>query len=668
MSSYKDILIFCTSDICRTIISAAELHGLRFITAESDLDFARRLSEEPDAAIISYDRAHEGVLESFRSAGMHIPVAIVADPEKPEYITALLKEGFTSFLPVNDLQGSLNKFLEPVLFTGKKPDVLIKTLNRLKNLAGKVSEGIIIMDDYRKVGYVNSAAERILGIDKTDLIGKGIDDIFLAHPFEAHKRHEEHLFIEDYEFETVRGKKLHMDITCSANYENGEFAGAVLIFSKISVSVMDRQKELELLKYQQRYHSTQQSMAFKKQMLILKDEVSNVLAGDFVVETYFKPLDVLSGDIYGSINIHDGRYLFYIIDAMGKGLSASVTALQSSSFINHSLELSLVKNDFDMNRTLTSFLHYIRDRLMDEEALCVVFALYDSPEQTLTIANYGMPPVYMAKNDGTVSMIRANNLPVMRCIAERNFSQYSLKDVDKFMIMSDGLIETTTTEQGLYADHLKEHLSKAVTKKHFLSMVNKEINSNEDDITFFFIRKNTMDDSNSICYSAKTTLDDITKLSSMVTDRMRGDGISESDIGTIEYAMSEILMNALEHGNIGLGFEEKQELIASGDYDKYLKDSTSAPSSVKEKIITVSYQYVPKHNDCDGYVEISIQDEGMGFAPASLFKYHSFDGNLCHVDTKTYNGRGIFITDTLMDGLFYNEKGNCAYIVKLIQD
>lgn len=57
---------------------------------------------------------------------------------------------------------------------------------------------------------------------------------------------------------------------------------------------------------------------------------------------------------------------------MGKGLSASVTALQSTSFINHSLELSILKLDFDLNRTITSFLHYIRDRLMEEEALCLV--------------------------------------------------------------------------------------------------------------------------------------------------------------------------------------------------------------------------------------------------------------------------------------------------------
>ncbi len=105
---------------------------------------------------------------------------------------------------------------------------------------------------------------------------------------------------------------------------------------------------------------------------------------------------------------------------MGKGLSASVTALQSSSFINHSLEMSILKNDFDLSRTLSSFLHYIRDRLMDEEALCAAFALLDTNENTITISNYGLPPpVYLVDAENNIQTIRPNNLPIMRCIAQK---------------------------------------------------------------------------------------------------------------------------------------------------------------------------------------------------------------------------------------------------------
>lgn len=667
MKSYRNILLFCDEKTAEVIAGCSEIPGISFIKAKDINEFSAGLEKNPDAVIVAHEKACAESLETIRKAEISSKTAVLLNGENTQ-ISSMLDSGIHSFLSTQNLCSPLNSFLENIVLLGKKPDILMRTLNRLKNLANNTSEGIIILDDNAQVSYANSSVLSILNMEKSDVMKKTVDEIFYVHPLDLCPGEKNPVYLENYDFETSNGQKLKLNCTCSVNYENESFAGVVLIFSPVSSTVMDKQRELELLKYQQRYHSSQQTMAFKKQMLVLKDDVSNVMAGDFAVETYFKPLDVLSGDIYGSINIKDGRYLFYIVDAMGKGLSASVTSLQSSSFINHSLELSMIKNDFDMDRTLSSFLYYIRARLMDEEALCAVFALMDINRETISVANYGMPPVHLVDRFGEVESIRANNLPIMKCLISENHSTHSLKNVDKILILSDGLTESETNDKSIYSEYLTGHLKKAESKKHMLNMINSKITSNEDDITFFFIKKTGFSSMEGTELTTNSTLENVAQLSTKLTEMMIADNVSESDVGTVEYAVSEILMNALEHGNIGLGFEDKQNLIAKGVYDSYLIENTSGGASAAEKKIRVKYIHSEADGERPARLLISITDEGAGFIPADIFKYHSFDGNLCHVDRYSYNGRGIFITDNLVDGLYYNEMGNTAYILKLLED
>lgn len=278
-----------------------------------------------------------------------------------------------------------------------------------------------------------------------------------------------------------------------------------------------------------------------------------------------------------------------------------------------------------------------------------------------------MPPILLADAQNNIETVRPNNLPIMRCIADKNIDVVDLNNVEKIMIMSDGLIETTTKDNNLYMDYLKEDLVNSYSKKHLLSKMTPRINPNEDDITFFFIRKSVRNEKYDHEYTIHSDLDEVINISQKLTKQMIADGIAEQDVNTLEYAVSEIMMNALEHGNLGLGYSAKQELIANGIYDEYLMKNADKEAPGNKKTISLSYSFSKPQNSSAGLISIKIQDQGHGFTPANIFKYHSFDGNLSHIDKSSYNGRGIFITDTLVDGLYYNEQGNCAHIIKLIE-
>lgn len=577
-------------------------------------------------------------------------------------VYALIDAGITEFCTKNTFEAKINE-LYAVPET-KKEQILVRTLNKLINIAQSTSQGILIFDTSGQITFSNNAANKILKLEKSKLALKKLNDIFIKHPYKSSQ--SDTTMYEQESHTLADGTEILLDSLYSSTIDSGKFSGYVLLFSPSSAQALDRHQELELLKFQQRYHSTQQNAAFKKQMLVIKDETSGTICGRYAFETYFKPLDIMSGDIYGSMNIKDGRYFFYIIDAMGKGLSASVTALQSSSFINHAAEIAILKNDFDLSKLLTSFTRYIRDRLLEEEALCAVFALLDTRVDSLSIVNFGMPPVLLCKNDGSVEKIKSKNMPIMRFMADRTASVANLRDVEKILIYSDGLSEAETNDGLMYFEKLPEHVKTSATKKHLLRMFNDNVSTNDDDLTFFYISTTDMAVKITDNFSVMSSHSQIGAASDRISAFLNKNTDKTNEIPTIEFAISEMLMNALEHGSLGISFDKKREMISNGTFDSYMMDNTAENMPAYTKEIKISCRIVKRNGLENDIAIIVIEDSGHGFIVPEIFKFHSFDGNICHLDSRNYNGRGIFITDNMVDGLFYNEKGNKVYVVKIL--
>ncbi|MGE4318821.1 MAG: SpoIIE family protein phosphatase [Deferribacterales bacterium] len=601
------------------------------------------------------------ILSDMEKQGIYIHTAVYITDDKlfPEFSAV----GVTSFLTEKNVKRAICSVFGLGDDAGRKNSIVHRLVNRLRSLAESLEQGVILLDSDNRIVFANKAGAEMTKMSVKDIMKKRLDDVFLSHPYAPESK--ESSVYEQKEHTLSDGTVITLDSTITPAYEKDEFSGNIIIFSKPTGHALDREKELELLRFQEKYHSTQQAAAFKKQMLVIKDEVSGTVTGRYGFETYFKPLDIMSGDIYGSINIKDGRCLLYIIDAMGKGLSASVTALQSSSFINHSVEMSIIKNDFSLSGMLTHFIHYIRDRIMDEEALCAVFALIDTNTDSLYVSSFGMPPILACHTDGTVTRLKTPNMPIMRFMANKEITKFPLTNIDKLLIYSDGLSESVDNEGSLFFSRLPEVFAASGTKKHFLKRVNSEITTNDDDMTFFFISTLPNDFQKQESFSVKSSLTEIEKASEKVFGFMRENSIEEDEVATFEFAMQEMLMNALEHGSFGISFSQKQEMIASGNYDSVLSIKSSGGSPDLEKPIDIICRLTPM-KDGRRTLMITISDTGQGFSVSEIFKFNSFDGNLCHAGKEKYNGRGIFITDNLVDGLFYNERGNTVHIIRIL--
>jgi serine/threonine-protein kinase RsbW len=121
--------------------------------------------------------------------------------------------------------------------------------------------------------------------------------------------------------------------------------------------------------------------------------------------------------------------------------------------------------------------------------------------------------------------------------------------------------------------------------------------------------------------STPTVLDD---LYGQILEKLRENEFSEDDIFGVHLAFEEGFINAVKHGN-------------------RMDDS---------KTVKVEYAITREK------VEISITDQGEGFAPDSVPDPREGD-NLYRPD-----GRGLLLIDAYMDTVEYRAPGNCLYMAK----
>jgi len=113
-------------------------------------------------------------------------------------------------------------------------------------------------------------------------------------------------------------------------------------------------------------------------------------------------------------------------------------------------------------------------------------------------------------------------------------------------------------------------------------------------------------------------------------------------------ALHELLLNAVEHGTLELGFQMKQQALAEGRYEAVLRRRV-AESRFKDRRITIQVYYekeVKRLTYC-------IIDEGKGFK-WRRFLTQSVDAGR----TAALSGRGIFLARSYFPSLTYNDRGN----------
>jgi hypothetical protein len=142
----------------------------------------------------------------------------------------------------------------------------------------------------------------------------------------------------------------------------------------------------------------------------------------------------------------------------------------------------------------------------------------------------------------------------------------------------------------------------------------------------------------------------------IISQKLTSNLLKFTDLDTvigIRTSLREIIINAIEHGNLNISFEEKTESMLEGNYLQFIQTRQNDPR-YKDKKIHIEYVIDSKK------VAYRITDEGKGFDHKKIFTTKVENLNKENIQ----HGRGIMMTRDVFDIVEYNEKGNQVSLVK----
>jgi FixJ family two-component response regulator/anti-sigma regulatory factor (Ser/Thr protein kinase) len=118
----------------------------------------------------------------------------------------------------------------------------------------------------------------------------------------------------------------------------------------------------------------------------------------------------------------------------------------------------------------------------------------------------------------------------------------------------------------------------------------------------------------------------------------------------VKIAIEEMIRNGVEHGNLGIGLEEKHRALAEGRFGDLLEERLALAGNAEKRIL------ISSELD-DEKLTVTVEDEGEGFPWATFMRRRPSE-------LLRFNGRGILLAQMGFDRLLYNERGNKVILEK----
>jgi len=146
-----------------------------------------------------------------------------------------------------------------------------------------------------------------------------------------------------------------------------------------------------------------------------------------------------------------------------------------------------------------------------------------------------------------------------------------------------------------------------------------------------------------------SNLDSINKASLWVENKLSEFADVHETKKFINY-LYEFLVNAHEHGNLGLGEHDKEKLLNEGKYDDFLNSRENENSTIDVKFSAVGKEVV-----------VNVTDHGKGF---NYDKYLRMSKDEVLSRIAMPNGRGIVMAIGYFDAVRYDKQGTSVSLIK----
>lgn len=153
-------------------------------------------------------------------------------------------------------------------------------------------------------------------------------------------------------------------------------------------------------------------------------------------------------------------------------------------------------------------------------------------------------------------------------------------------------------------------------------------------------------------YSISNYLNTVEEITHRITRNLKR-YLSDMEIMFIQIALREVIINSIEHGNLGITFQEKTDVIENDRYFEFIRDKQIASENLNKKVhidYTIS----------EDMAAFKISDEGDGF------DHRKFIENVASIagNGDMSHGRGLVMVMNVFDEVRFNSTGNQVQLIK----
>ncbi|SHH22597.1 Serine phosphatase RsbU, regulator of sigma subunit [Anaerosphaera aminiphila DSM 21120] len=235
----------------------------------------------------------------------------------------------------------------------------------------------------------------------------------------------------------------YFSVKCSPIFgEYGEIVGAVEVFRNITMQkslqkeIVDKNKEL-----------TEEMISAQKIQNSLLPERG--FFNNISVDYFYKPSNILSGDMFDIFKINEDNIGIYMADSVGHGFAASMITMFIRIIIRNISSYKLLSP----SKTLSEVAKKFATLNLDIELYFTCFyGVYNKKLSKFTFSNAGhFPAPILFQEDGEIEL-ESSGYPITRYFKNVKYEDNSVKidNFDKILLMTDGVVDAQNKRKKNY--------------------------------------------------------------------------------------------------------------------------------------------------------------------------------------------------------------------------
>jgi phosphoserine phosphatase RsbU/P len=323
----------------------------------------------------------------------------------------------------------------------EKPEWLLQMQDILETL----NEGVMVLDDCRKILFVNSCMEAMFGVPASEVIGRDgmhfySDEEYKFLQLQGEKRDEAGQNRFEFVLPQRDGSRMPV-IVSSRNFEDPDgMQFAVVTFTDISEQ---KQAEEKL-----RHANTQleQRQTEIEEDLLLAARVQQSLApqslvwGGMSVQAYFHAVRTIGGD-FGLVSPLEDRHLdLMVCDVSGHGIGSALVANRL-----YSETMSQLRSGTPLSEMLRQLNGFVLNSLGNSAFLFTIAAArLDAGGRRMIFAGAGHPPAMIVTPGEEPRLLESRSMVLggfRNAVASEAALEVDLNPGDRVVLYTDGLTE-----------------------------------------------------------------------------------------------------------------------------------------------------------------------------------------------------------------------------------